>query len=118
MNKIIKNKKWILLIILIVIFISFSICVILDGLNNFDNNLYNTISNLRLGSFFRYITELGDAFVFFIVILLVFSLTKNKKHIVLLSLNLAGIALLNFTLKNIFARERPEGIASIEDYTF
>jgi len=118
MNKILKNKKWVLLIILVVIFISFSISVILDGLNNFDSRLYNLISKLRLGNFFRYVTELGDAFVFFILILLVFSLTKSKKYTVLLSLNLAGIAMLNFLLKNIFTRERPVGIASILETGF
>lgn len=118
MNKILKNKKWVLLIVLVVIFISFSISVILDGLNNFDSSLYNLISKLRLDNFFRYVTEFGDAFVFFILILLVFSLTKSKKYTVLLSLNLAGIAMLNFLLKNIFTRERPVGIASILETGF
>jgi len=113
MSRILKNKKWVLLIILIIIFISFSISVILDSLSNFDNNLYKLISKLNLGVFFRYVTEFGDAFVFLIIILFVFSLTKSKKYTVLLSFNLVGIALINFVLKNIFTRERPVGIASI-----
>ena len=105
MGKITKNLKWIILSIVVVIFFILSVCVVKENLGTFDTTIYNTIKSLPMDKYFRYVTEFGDVFVFLVLILLVFSVTKTKKYTVLLTLNLAGVALINFALKNIFTRE-------------
>lgn len=118
MEKTLKNIEWVIVAILTIIFISISILVVLDKLTNFDNAIYNIINKINMEKYFRYVTEFGDAFVFLIVILFVFSITKSKKHTVLLTLNIAGIGLINYILKIIFTRQRPVGISSIVESGF
>ena len=100
-------------IIAILSFVGFSIILIKyqnNTLTNFDNNIFNYISNLRndtLTKFFKIITYFGESKLILVALVLLFLISKNKKNITLLGLVSISSFGLNYIIKHIIKRPRP-----------
>ena len=121
---ILKNsKRWWLLFICLIVFLFILENVFDNEIIIFDTNIYNTISLVKtniITGIFKVITEFGDAMVLILIALVSLVLVKNKKIGTAISLNLASIGLLNYILKNIIQRPRPEDFRLVEEsgYSF
>lgn len=112
-------KKVISYIAVISILLAMFVCFILIGLDVSYNKMYeldNTVHNFAvsirstpLTLFFKAITNFANPFVIGgISLALLFILKDKKRYTFALFLNLGLTALLNLSLKYIFARERPD----------
>lgn len=118
-----KNLRWIIFLILILIFIKIAEDVFEKEIFQFDEAIYNFLVNHRntaLNIFFKNITQLGSAIVLAIITILCVILIKDKRYKILVPANLATIAAMNILLKNIFERPRPNKLRLIEEtgYSF
>lgn len=123
LNVIKNNKRWCLLFICLIIFIFILENVFDNEIAIFDANVYNTISLIKnnfITNVFKVITEFGSAKVLILITLISLVVVKNKKIGTAISLNLVSIGLLNYILKNIIQRPRPEGFRLVEEtgYSF
>lgn len=123
LNVIKNNKRWCLLFISLIIFLFILENVLDNEIVTFDGNVYNTISLVKndfMTNVFKIITEFGSAKVLILIALTSLVVIKNKKIGIAISLNLASIGLLNYILKNIIQRPRPEGFRLVEEtgYSF
>ena len=122
-----NNIKWIIVGILLFCFTMIAIFLVTDKIHMLDTVVYNLISkfiNPTMTSIVKVITNFGDP-ITIVVIGLIFSYIfgikkKDKKTAILFCLNLVIAALLNFILKNIFTRTRPEmiNITTESGYSF
>lgn len=112
MKNIINDKKIIIAIVCIIFFAFIAIFVKLNSTEGVDSFMYNLIQKTRNGNYFRYVTELGDTFVYLIIILFVFFTTKKYDITLQVIGNVAGAFIINFIFKNIFMRARPSILAS------
>ena len=122
--KVVKNKKkWILLLICIIMFLFILENVLDNEIDKFDKSVYSIISLLKtdvVTDIFKVITSFGSAIFLIGLTLLSFIVIKNKKISISIAINLATIGLLNQVLKNIVQRPRPEGFRIIDEtgYSF
>lgn len=122
-----KNIKWIIVGVLIFCFTMIAIFMATDRIHVYDNYIYSIISksiNPTMTTIVKVITNFANP-IFIVIFALVFSYIvgikkKDRKTAILFCLNLCIIALLNFGLKNIFVRTRPELINIITEsgYSF
>lgn len=122
-----NNIKWITVGMLLFFFTIIAIFVATNKIHVFDNFVYGIISkiiNPTITSIVKVITNFGDP-IFIVIIGMIFSYIfgirkKEKKTAIMFCLNLVIAALLNFILKNIFVRTRPEIINIITEsgYSF
>lgn len=118
-----KNLKWIIALLMLIIFIQIVIALSKDSIVVFDNFCYDKLSLLisdRMTFFVKLLTNFGSAFALIGITLLIMLLFKNKKYGILTGINLVVVFLLNLLLKLIFARPRPMDINLIEEsgYSF
>jgi len=126
-EKINKNIKWIVFGILIFAFTMIAIFMVTGKIHIYDNYIYNVISkciNPTMTSIVKVITNLANP-VTIVAFGLIFSYIvgikkKDRKTAILFCLNLVIVSLLNYLLKNIFVRTRPEMINIITEsgYSF
>lgn len=115
LNEIIKNNyKWVILLFMSIIFIFFAIRVKENPGLMIDNMVYNFIHQFEspaLTKFFTYITDLISmpAICFVCLVFVLISIAnKSYKYCPFMVANLGLILILNFILKQIFARPRPD----------
>lgn len=113
-----KNIKWIVTILSFVGFILLSIAVLKNKVGNFDNLIYDKISLLisdKMTIFVRVITSFGSAAILIGITIGIMLIFKNKKHGILIGINLLSVFLFNLLLKFIYARPRPIDINLVEE---
>lgn len=120
----IKRKySWILFVVFLTIFLTIAAFVFRKNIFEFDLRIYNFLVSHRnesLNTFFTIITTLGNALTLIVITALSIILFKDKKYKILIPLNLAAIGLLNYVLKHIFLRPRPNNLRLIDEkgYSF
>lgn len=122
-----NNIKWIILGILMFCFTIIAVLLVTDKVYIVDNYVYGIISKCispTMTSVVKKITELANPITLMVIVLVVCYILlvkqKDKKTALAFCLNIAIIAILNFVLKNIFVRTRPEYINLITEtgYSF
>ncbi len=110
------------LVILGSLFVLLTICVTIGVTDNFENNIYNFLSNNQiefLTNIFNIITSFASTEgIIIITLILVFLLNTNHKRIFLI-INTLSSALIILISKNIFLRGRPPiGQEILSSYSF
>lgn len=118
-----KYLKWVVCLILIIVFIILSILVLIKKDIYLDSTVYDFFSKYisdNLTSIVKYLTYIGSGVIVIGITIFVFLFFKNKKYSLYMSINLITITILQLILKNIFLRERPIDINLIEEtgYSF
>ena len=123
-NILLKNKRWMILFICLVVFIKFTEEVFFNEIIKTDAVAYKYIvEKLRtdtLTRIMKVITFLGDAISIITLTILSIILVKNKKNKIFIGVNAVLITLLNLLIKNLVKRPRPEGFRIISEsgYSF
>lgn len=123
-NILLKNKRWMILFICLVIFIKFTEEVFFNEIIKTDAVAYKYIvEKLRtdtLTQIMKVITFFGDAISIITLTILSIILVKNKKNKIFIGVNAVLITLLNLLIKNLVKRPRPEGFRIISEsgYSF
>lgn len=117
------NRRWILLLIALLILIYLIESIFENEIGAFDNAIYHYISMIiSTGGtiFFKIITEFGAAFVIIPICLICVTTMKDKRKAMTIVLNLVIIFVLNQLLKQVFERPRPTEFRLIEEsgYSF
>lgn len=119
---ILKDYKWIILFICIILFLSILEDVFEYETLALDYSLYNIVvkgmRNPILTNVLKIITNLGSAVALITITILSLIILKNKKIGLCITINLALSTILNLLLKNIIQRPRPEGYRLIEETGF
>ena len=119
---ILKDYKWIILFICIILFLSILEDVFEYETLALDYSVYNIVvkgmRNPILTNVLKIITNLGSAFALITITILSLIILKNKKIGLCITINLALSTILNLLLKNIIQRPRPEGYRLIEETGF
>ena len=111
-NKII-NKKNIICIISIILFIILSIMVLTGLIKPLDEHVESFIIGIRndnLTNIMKTITNLGGAYVLIAISFLLFFIIKNKKIPLSILINLVSVFITSQIFKLIFHRSRPDEI--------
>ena len=116
-----KNKN-ILLISLIIFFIFITTLVIYNKISFIDSNVYNfliSFKNDSLTNFFRFITKFSNVAFLVIFVLIVLLILRNKDAVFVI-FNLIFLRLLNYAIKIIIKRDRPNilRLIKIGEYSF
>ena len=117
----IKNIRWILVFICLIIFFIILDNILDKEIEQFDNQIYNLLSKIisnPLTVFLKIITTIGSAYVIIpvcIVSVIYFWKKKESKYI---AVNLITIFFSNQLLKRIIERPRPEGFRIVEEAGF
>lgn len=124
-NNIIKylkdNKKTIILISAIILFILITYAIFSDKIITLDETVHSHILNIRTNSLTNtliIITNISSAYALIVISIILLAIIKNKKIPLLISLNLVCAFLTNHIAKLIFTRPRPIGINLIEESGF
>ena len=123
-NIIKKNIKWIAVFICIVIFWGLLEDIFEKEKMFIDTVIYQLVvlsfRTVKLTLIFKIITNLGGSYVLITIALFCLIFLKNKRMAIYINLNLIITATLNFALKNIIQRPRPEGYRLIDEsgYSF
>lgn len=114
MKKYLKEKRFYIFILCLIIFLILSILVLKNGVLNIDNNSYlfikNNLINESLTKVVKLFTNLGGALVLIMISLLMLLFIKDKKTVLIIIINLIIAFLFNDLLKHIFVRSRPDSI--------
>ena len=105
-----KRIKWVLFIILILMFGVLAHLVMQNKTGNFDDFVYNIIvadKNEFLIGFYKFITMFASEFIILMISLVTFLILKNKRYGLYLISEAFLFFFLNISLKLIFLRERP-----------
>lgn len=118
-----KEKKWIFFFLLMIFFCLFAKTILQKGTFAFDQTIFNLIEKIRSNqatTIFKIVTNLVSLPALIIFCLLIYLNSFTRKHGNLIVINLGIIMLINYLLKLFFARERPFGLALIEEtgYSF
>lgn len=119
-----KNLKWIAVFICVIIFLEILEDIFQKEKLFLDTIIYQiAVIRLRmqpLTTIFKMITNLGGSYVLITISILALIVLKNKRIAITINLNLIISATLNFILKNIIQRPRPEGYRLIDEsgYSF
>ena len=116
-----KNKN-ILLISLIIFFIFITTLVISNKISFIDSNVYNfliSFKNDSLTNFFRFVTKFSNVAFLVIFVLIVLLILRNKDAVFVI-FNLIFLRLLNYVIKIIIKRDRPNilRLIKIGEYSF
>lgn len=116
------QKKNILLICLIIFFIFITTLVIFNKINFIDSSVYNfliSFKNDSLTNFFRFITKFSNVAFLVIFVLIVLLILRNKDAVFVI-FNLIFLRLLNYVIKVIIRRDRPNilRLIKIGEYSF
>ena len=120
-KSILENKRWLIVAMAIIIFISLAEDVLKQEIFVFDSVVYNFLlehRNIFLTTFFKMITTLGGAEWLIAISILCIIFIKKKKYKITIPCNLAIIAFFNVILKNLFNRPRPDHLRIIEETGF
>ena len=121
-KKVVKeNKKWILALFCVIIFLDLLEDVLNNEIRNFDSTVYNFIISFKsnsLTNIFKFITFFGSSIPLISICIISFLFIKNKKIPMYISINLIITAVFNFLLKNIIRRNRPVGYRLVEETGF
>lgn len=108
---IIKNCKWIVLFICIIILLFLIEDVIDKEIITFDNSCYNMVSTLLISDMMtpvvKIITQFGGAYWLIGFSIFLLFIIKNRKIGISIILNLGLSVSVNYTLKQILQRPRP-----------
>ena len=121
---IIKNLRWIVLFICLVIFLDLAEDVFNKEIMNGDIIGYKLVSTFLISDFAtpiaKFITNLGGAIFLITLTISLFILIKNRKVGISIFSNLVIVTVLNQLLKNILQRPRPTEYRMIEEtgYSF
>jgi len=121
---IIKNKKWIILFISFVIFIAIAEDMLEKEIYSIDTVTYSFIlkylRNDVITVILKIITNLASAFFLIAMCIISFTVLKNKKYGVCITLNLILVTTINWILKNVVQRPRPNEFRIIDEtgYSF
>lgn len=121
---IIKNIKWIILFICLVIFIGIAEDMLEKEIYVMDIVTYDFIleflRNDVLTIILKIITNLASAFFLIAMCIIGFVIVKDKKYGICISINLALVTGINLILKNIVQRPRPNEFRIINEsgYSF
>lgn len=121
---IIKNKKWILLFVCLLIFIKLIQDVFGKEILRVDELAYKYIvEKLRTDSLtiiMKFITNFGDAITLACLTIVSLIIFKNKNIKICIFTNVLFVTALNIIIKNIMKRPRPDGfrIVSETGYSF
>ena len=118
-----RNRKWLLFLIGVIIFLMVTENLLEQELDAFDQTIYQMVMTVKtpfVTSFFKVITNFGNAFWLIAIVLLLYLFYSKRPYSIWMLSNLIMITLLNLGLKSIFMRPRPEGIRMIEEsgYSF
>lgn len=116
------QKKNILLICLIIFFIFITTLVIFNKISFIDSSVYNfliSFKNDSLTNFFRFITKFSNVAFLVIFVLIVLLILRNKDAVFVI-FNLIFLRLLNYVIKIIIKRDRPNilRLIKIGEYSF
>lgn len=116
-----KNKN-ILLISLIIFFIFITTLVISNKISFIDSSVYNfliSFKNDSLTNFFSFITKFSNVAFLVIFVLIVLLILRNKDAVFVI-FNLIFLRLLNYVIKIIIKRDRPNilRLIKIGEYSF
>ena len=116
------QKKNILLICLIIFFIFITTLVIFNKINFIDSSVYNfliSFKNDSLTNFFRFVTKFSNVAFLVIFVLIVLLILRNKDAVFVI-FNLIFLRLLNYVIKIIIKRDRPNilRLIKIGEYSF
>ncbi len=120
----IKNWKWLLLAVTIIIFIDITEDVFEKEIMKIDTIAYTiVVENSRtewLTKIMGFITNLGGVYILPIISITILIIIKEKKIGIAVFCNLVLISLTNVALKHIVQRPRPEGYRLIKEsgYSF
>lgn len=123
-NFTVKNFKWILLFLCIIIFLELAEDVFEKEIMKLDIISYKLISTYLISDFAtpiaKFITNLGGAITLVSITLILLLVLKNKKIGISIALNLVISTGLNLLLKNIVQRPRPNEFRLISEtgYSF
>lgn len=126
-NKVLKflkeNKRWILSIIALILFILILEDVLEQEIYKFDETIYNFISKAisdNVSKVAKVITTIGSAYVIIPVAIVAMIYFWKKKESKYIAINLAIIFASNQILKRIIARPRPNEFRIVEEtgYSF
>lgn len=121
---IIKNIKWIILFVSLVIFIAIAEDMLAKEIYKMDIVTYDFVlkylRNNVLTIILKIITNLASAFFLITMCILSLTIIKNKKYGVCITLNLGLVTTINWILKNIVQRPRPNEFRIIDEtgYSF
>ncbi len=121
---ILKNMKWIILFISLILVIEIVEDVLDEEIQRLDIFGYNLISNYLISDnitpIVKGITQLGGAIFLISLSVILFIVIKNKKIGGLIFANLGVVVILNQLLKHIIQRPRPTDFRIIEEsgYSF
>ena len=116
-----ENKRWILALFCVIIFLDLLEDVLNNEIMNFDSIVYNFIISFKsnsLTNIFKFITFFGSSIPLISICIISFLFIKNKKIPIYISVNLVVTAISNFLLKNIIRRNRPVGYRLVEETGF
>ena len=116
-----ENKRWILALFCVIIFLDLLEDVLNNEIMNFDSAVYNFIISFKsnsLTNIFKFITFFGSSIPLISICIISFLFIKNKKIPMYISINLIVTAIFNFSLKNIIRRNRPVGYRLVEEKGF
>lgn len=120
----IKNLKWIILFLCIIIFLELALDVFQKEIMRKDIIGYNLISTYVISDFAtpiaKIITQMGGAIVLIAITIVVLLFLNNKKIGIAIAINLGIATVLNLLLKNIVQRPRPTEYRMISEtgYSF
>ena len=114
MNKVLdivkNNKKIVILVTSLSVFIFLLINVLLNNISSFDISIYNVIMSLKSGFttfIMKAVTRFGDAEILILITIICLMFIRNKKLGGSIAINLASVGLINYVLKKIIQRPRP-----------
>ncbi len=116
-----ENKRWILALFCVIIFLDLLEDVLNNEIMNFDSTVYNFIISFKsnsLNNIFKFITFFGSSIPLISICIISFLFIKNKKIPMYISINLIVTAIFNLLLKNIIRRNRPVGYRLVEETGF
>lgn len=115
--------KWIFVLIFLIFLLLISINILGQKSFWFDDDIFLFLRNFEsrnVTHFFKLVTAFVSIPALFLFCLLIYLIPKTRKRGNLVVLNLGIVVFLNLILKNIFVRDRPLGVALIEErgYSF
>ena len=120
----IRNKRWIIISVCMTIFLILAISIIKAESIIIDDIGYNIISKYLISDFMtpivKIVTQLASPIFLVILTILLMVFIKNNNIRKYICVNLIVSTILNFGIKNIVRRTRPEGFRIIEEsgYSF
>ena len=105
-----NNKKIVILVISLSVFIFLLINVLCNNISDFDTSIYNAMMSFKsdyMTFIMKTITRFGDAEIFILITVICLIFIRNKKIGGSIVINLASVALMNHVLKKIIQRPRP-----------